>query len=154
MAKRKFYISDEPMPDEADKTAFEAAQWIEVKNVGSVGETGMSTNILSYDTLDTDVADKEKGVSNAGDPEIEVKRVADDPGQIALRDAAKTSYKYGFKIEEDDAPTASYSNTIHYNRGLVSGPRRPNGRREDFVLEVFTLGLVQREVVVDPVEEV
>lgn len=32
----------------------------------------------------------------------------------------------------------------------MSGPTRPNGQNEDFDLEVFTLGLVQEEIVVNP----
>lgn len=32
----------------------------------------------------------------------------------------------------------------------MSGPIRPNGRNEDFILARFTLGLMQREIVVDP----
>ena len=32
-------------------------------------------------------------------------------------------------------------------RGLVTGPKRPNGRNEDFNLEVYTLGLTQYEII-------
>ena len=40
--------------------------------------------------------------------------------------------------------------TVRYNRGLVTGPTIPLGRTEDFDLEVFTLGLQQRQLTVDP----
>ena len=73
-----------------------------------------------------------------------------DAGQIALRAAALTDYRYAFKFTDDDKPASDYTDTVHYNRGIVNGPVRPNGRNEDFILERFTLGLVQREVVVDP----
>src|SRR5690606_27926337 len=92
----------------------------------------------------------QKGISNAGDPPIEVARNPTDLGQIALRAAAATKFNYAFKIEDNDAPSSSYTNSIYYNRGVVTGPTRPNGRNEDFILEVFTLGLNQREIVVDP----
>ena len=41
--------------------------------------------------------------------------------------------------------------TIRYNRGLIVGPREPNGRNEDFELEIFTAGLVQKQIKTKPV---
>lgn len=155
-AGRKLYIAGATSvpvakPDVLDLAAFEAiASWIEVGNVGSIGQTGTDTNMVSYDELSTDVTQKQKGISNAGDPEIEVARNPTDVGQIALRAAAATRYNYAFKIEDADAPEAGWSNTIYYNRGVVSGPFRPNGRNEDFILETFRLGLNQKEIVADP----
>jgi hypothetical protein len=147
---RKVYICETPQPSDLDQTGYEALTWVQVGNVGSVGETGTNTNVVSYDELDTDVTQKGKGMSNAGDPVIECARNPTDDGQIALRAAALTDYRYAFKFTDDDKPAADYTDTVHYNRGIVSGPIRPNGRNEDFILERFTLGLVQREIVVDP----
>lgn len=149
-AGAKFYICATAQPTDINQTAYEALTWVQVENVGSVGEMGTSTNVLSYDTQDTDVSQKQKGISNAGDPDIEVARVAAATGQIAMRTAAATNLIYAFKYEIIDAPTAGWSNSIFYNRGIVTGPKRPHGRNEDFDLEVFTLGLVQKEIVVDP----
>lgn len=123
--------------------------YVDIGGMGAMGEIGTSTSILTYDTWDTDVVDKGKGMSNAGDPTIEVARIADDPGQIALRAAALTNHKYAFRITRDDAPAGGGTPTMIYLRGLVTGPTRPMGRNESFDLEVFTLGLVQREIVVD-----
>lgn len=156
---RKFYIavdgaeSNVPLacPNDMDRTAFEAiTHWRQVGSVGSIGESGMSTNIVSYDTLDTDVTQKAKGISDAGSPTVEVARVPTDGGQIAMRAAAATNFNYAFRVEDADAPSAGYTNSVYYNRGMVAGPTRPGGRNEDFILEVFTLALNQREVVVDP----
>ena len=139
-------------PQQSDLTAATAAalQWIEIKSVGSVGETGVSTNLLTYNTWDTTVTQKAKGITDAGSPVIEVARIPTDPGQIALRNAAKTNVNYAFKMMANDQPTANGTPTTIYNRGLVTGPRRSNGRNEDFDLEMFTLGLNQVEIVVDP----
>lgn len=111
---------------------------MQVKKVGSVGERGMTTNIVTYDTWDTAVALKGKGISNAGDPEVEVARVLDDPGQVAMRAAGLPSVTdaYAFKVERP-------SGEIEYLRGLVTGPRTPGGRNEDFVLHVYSLALNQ-----------
>jgi hypothetical protein len=156
----KFYIAVDDVTGEAlpqttdlDALGFEALTWLEVKAVGSVGETGTQTNIVSYDTLGTDVTLKGKGISNGGDPEIECARIPNDPGQIEMRRAASTRASYAFKYEQDDAVSAgsnSGNGTTFYNRGLITGPRHPNGRNEDFVLEIYQLGLNQKEVVVEP----
>ncbi|GAA2867473.1 hypothetical protein GGQ99_001288 [Aminobacter niigataensis] len=147
---RKVYICATPQPIDLNQAAYEALTWIEVSNVGAVGEAGTNTNIVSYDELSTDVTQKGKGIANAGDPTIECARNPTDPGQLALRAAAKTNFNYAVKFEDKDAPTANHTNSVYYNRGLVTGPTRPNGRNEDFILEVFTLALNQREIVVDP----
>ena len=157
---RKFYIAvttasgstPEEQPTPLAKSGFEALDWTEVKDVGNIGQTGTDTNVVGYDTLATDVTQKNKGISNAGDPEIECARLPTDPGQIAMRAAAQTKYNYAFKTEDADAPQAGWSNTIYYDRGIVTGPFRPNGRNEDFILEVFRLGLNQKQIVVDPVD--
>ena len=139
-----------PQPSVLNQGQYEALNWTEVGNVGSVGESGMNENIVSYDELSTDVTQKQKGIANAGDPVIECARNPTDGGQIAMRAAAATRMIYAFKIEDADAPSVGYTNTIYYNRGVVAGPTRPNGRNEDFILENYTLGLVQREIVVNP----
>lgn len=139
-----------PKPTELSQAEYSALVWLQIKKVGSMDAIGTDTNVLSYDTWDQDVTDKGKGMSNAGDPTVELSRQADDAGQVALRAAAKTKYKYAFKVERQDAPDATYSNTIIYNRGIVMGPTRPQGRNEDFDLEVFKLGFVQLEIIVDP----
>lgn len=148
---RKAYVCTTPQPVDLTQSQYEALTWIEVSNVGNIGESGTQTNLPTYDELATDVTQKGKGISNAGDPTIECARNPTDPGQQALRAMAKTNFNYAFKFEDKDAPDANHTNSVYYNRGLVTGPTRPNGRNEDFILEVFTLALNQREIVVDPV---
>ena len=147
---RKVFICTTPQPTNLDQSQYAGLTWVEVSNVGSIGEAGTNTNIVSYDELATEVTQKQKGISNAGDPTIECARNPTDPGQVALRAAGKSKSLYALKFEDNDAPDGNSTNTIYYNRGLVTGPTRPNGRNEDFILEVFTLGLVQTEIVVDP----
>lgn len=151
-AGSKLFVCATAQQADLDATAMAALTWVQVKGVGSHGEVGSSTNILTYDTWDTDVMQKAKGMTDAGSPEIELARIPDDPGQVILRTAAKTNLNYAFKIERNDKPSADpdATPTIIYNRGLISGPRRPMGRNEDFDLEVYTLGLQQREIIVDP----
>jgi len=157
-AGAKFYIAvdtdGDAAPQATDLTSSEYAglTWLEVKAVGSVGETGTNTNIVTYDTLGTDVTLKSKGISNAGDPEIEVARLPADPGQIQMRVAAASRNAFAYKYEQDDQITADTGNgTTYFNRGIITGPRHPNGRNEDFVLEMYQLGLNQKEIVVEAV---
>lgn len=155
MKGAKFYIAivtgttPDDAPSDLNQSAYEALSWLQVNGVGSVGEMGTTDNIINYDTLDETVTQKQKGIANAGDPPIEVRRIPDDNGQIAMRTAAATNDYYAFKLEYADMESGGSTNTIVYNRGLVSGPMHPNGRNEDFILERYTLGLVQTEIVVN-----
>lgn len=133
------------LPQNADLTAteFAALTFVQVKKVGSIGERGINTNVVQYDTLDTLVALKGKGITNAGDPQIEVAEDLTDPGQVAMRAAGAPDVPdtYAFKIERADG-------SIEYLRGLVTGPNVPGGRNEDFILNTYTLGLNQVPVVI------
>lgn len=148
-ASGKLYICSTAQPNVLAKTDFEALTWVEVGGVGSVGEMGNQTNVLSYDTWGDAVVQKAKGMTNAGDVDIEVARDASDAGQDVLRSIAGNPDKYAIKIVYDDGSNGN-TGTVVYNRGLVLGPRRPNGRNEDFILEIFTVAMVQEEVVVEP----
>lgn len=152
-AGSKLFVCATPQPTDLDASGFAGLTYVLVGGVGNVGETGDNTNILSYDTWDDEVIQKAKGLTDAGSPEIEVARDPSDAGQDILRAAARTNFYYAFKIVGTDLPDGNVSSTptIRYNRGLVAGPREPNGRNEDFDLEVFTLGLVQKQIKVDPV---
>ena len=140
-------ISDAAQNSELDLAGFQALDpnWTKLKGVGSIGETGTNTNIVTYDTLEEAVQSKGKGISNAGDPQIECRRISGDAGQQAFRAAGDPSVTdaYAFRITHQDG-------TIEYQRGLVTGPVRPGGRNEDFELEQYTLALVQAEVVDNP----
>lgn len=147
---RKFSICTTPQPADLDQAGFEALTWVEVGHVGSIGEIGLSSNIVNYDELGTEVTQKQKAVANAGDPQIEVARNPTDPGQIALRTAGATKFNYAFKFEDADAPSTGESNTIYYSRGVISGPMIPGGKVQDFILERYTLGLNQPIITVNP----
>jgi hypothetical protein len=131
--------------DDLDESGFAALSYVKVSGVGSVGEYGISTNTLTYDTWDSLVSQKAKGITNAGDPAVEVARSHDDAGQVALRAAGLPNVydNYAFKVTKQDG-------SVDYLRGLVAGPTKPNGRNEDFDLEMFTLMLNQVPVTVDP----
>ncbi|HAL22592.1 MAG TPA: hypothetical protein DCP40_07680 [Stenotrophomonas sp.] len=142
-AGSKLFICVLPQNEDLTATGFAALTFVQVKKVGSIGERGINTNVVQYDTLDTLVALKGKGITNAGDPQIEVAEDLADPGQVAMRAAGAPDVPdtYAFKIERADG-------SIEYLRGLVTGPNVPGGRNEDFILNTYTLGLNQVPVVV------
>lgn len=122
-------------------SAFQAlTDWIQLPNVGSIGETGINQNAVNYPTWDRRVLQKGKGQANAGDPEVECLDVASD-GMTAFIAAGDPNNQnnYAFRIVWDDG-------TVEYNRGLVMGPRKPKGGNEEFKRVVFTLALQQQDV--------
>lgn len=137
-AGRTISISTTVQNSDLNLAGFQGLSYTTASNVGSIGPYGISTNVISYDTLDTLVTRKAKGITNAGDPEIEAARVSDDPGQIAFSAAGAPGVfdNYAFKVTNQDG-------SVDYLRGLVMGPNRPNGRNEDFDLVVWTIGLNQ-----------
>lgn len=147
----KFYVCPTPQNTNLTEDDYNSLEWVLVSGLGNLGETGKSTNVLTYNTWETEVSDKAKGITDAGSPTVEVARDPNDKGQQVLRDAGAVgnNNKYAFKIQRADGPLGG-TGTIQYNRGIVTGPTRPNGQNEDFDLEIFTLGLVQEEIVVNP----
>ncbi|PJL44750.1 hypothetical protein [Stenotrophomonas maltophilia] len=139
----KLHICVTPQNEDLTVAEFAALTYVQVKKVGSIGERGINTNIVSYDTLDTLVALKGKGITNAGDPQVEVAEDLTDPGQVALRAAGAPNVPdaYAFKVERADG-------SIEFLRGLVAGPNVTGGRNEDFVLNTFTLALNQAPITV------
>lgn len=136
----KVAICTTPQNTVLSLTDFEALDYVDIGKVGQLGERGANTNILTYDTWDTDVALKGKGITNAGDPVLEVAYDPEDPGQIAVRTAAlDKSGNYAFEVTRQDG-------SKQYLRGLVTGPTEPGGRNEDFVIHNFTLALNQLPV--------
>lgn len=150
-AASKWYVCPTPQNTILTEADYNGLEWIQIRGIGNVGETGKSTNILSYNTWDTDVIDKAKGLTDAGSPTFEVARDPSDPGQDILREAGSVgnNNKYAFKEVRADGPIGG-TGTTFFNRGVVGGPTRPNGQNEDFDLEVYTLGFVQEEIVVEP----
>ena len=150
-AASKWYVCATPQNSNLTEADYASLNWTLISKVGSVGETGKSTNVLTYNTWDTEVADKAKGITDAGSPVMEVARDPDDAGQEILRQAGAVgnNNKYAFKEVRADGPLGG-TGTIFYNRGIVGGPTRPNGQNEDFDVEQFIIGFVQEEIIVKP----
>lgn len=116
-AGSKLYTCATPKNADLTETEFANLTFVQVKKVGSIGERGINTNIVRYDTLDTLVALKGKGITNAGDTQVEVAEDLTDPGQVALRAAGAPGVpdSYAFKIERADG-------SLEFLRGLCHRP--------------------------------
>jgi hypothetical protein len=153
LAGTKVSISTAPVTLPLNATEFGALTFTPIGSVGNLGDYGSPANLINYNTLDTEVMSKAKGVEDAGELSIEVARIFDDPGQIALRAAAATKFYYAIKIEYADAPSEDWSNTIMYAVGPVTGPQLLGGGTDDFIRESYSVGFTdQRPIFVAPVE--
>ena len=146
-ARRVFFCTT-AQPTDLNQAAFEALTYVEVSNVVTVGATGANSNVVSQDYWGTDVTQKQVGVTNAGDPELEVGRDLSDVGQNAMRLVGNDGNNYAFKFE-DPLLAGETTPVTYYNRGMVLGPVTNNGAVEDWSNHVFTLALNQLQVVVD-----
>ena len=149
-ANGAFYFCKTPQPKDLTREQFETLEWIKVEEVGKLPESGSSTNIIKYDTIDTTVTQKAKGVTDAGGGSLEVAYNADAPGQKALREVAGNNYNYATKRELNDAPDEKHTNSVFYNRGLIAGPIRSGGGVDDFLTDTYTIANNQLEIVVPP----
>lgn len=150
-AASKWYVCPDPQNTKLTREDYEGLDWVEIRGIGNVGETGKTTNMLTYNTWADDTVQKAKGMTDAGSPTVEVARYVNDAGQKILRAAGAVgnNNNYAFKQVRADGEVGG-TGTVFYNRGLVAGPSRPNGSNEDFDLEVFTLGFQQEEIIVEP----
>ena len=140
----KFFIGNKPQNADLDLAAFKAipdSDWTPVAKVGSIPERGINTNLLSYDTVNTLVSKKAKGITDAGDGTLEVARTKSDLGQQKLNAAGKPDNfnSYPIKYIKQDG-------VVEYGRCVIAGPNYPGGRNEDFDLANYALGFQQTAV--------
>ena len=144
---RRFFYCATAQPDDLTQAEYEALTFVEVGQVVTVGETGAAANVVSQDYWGTEVTQKRTGIINAGDPTVEVGEDLTDAGQNGMRTVANDGNFYAFKIE-NPLLAGQTTPTTYFNRGLVLGPVTNNGAVEDWSNHVFTLGLVQEQIIV------
>lgn len=146
----KLYICATPQSADLLQAGYEALTWVEISNVVTLPDFGVSDNIVTQDYINTTVSQKRKGFSNASDTEVMVGQLDGDAGQEALAAASLTAFNYALKLEQDDAPDAATTNTIRYSRGVIGGRNFTGGGGEDFDNETYAIGLNQAPIVVAP----
>lgn len=140
----KFYISTTEQDTDLDESGFAALTYTEVPNLGNHGDTGVTQNLVTYNTWGRVVVCKAKGQATAQDFTNEFLDVA-SAGMTALVAAADptNTASYAYKTEWADG-------SIEYNRGPATGPAYLKGGNEDFKRVQFTIGANQVPVRVAP----
>jgi len=125
---------------DVDQASLEDATFVEVLGVENLGEFGDEHEIVTFLALGDGRTRKMKGTADAGTLELVVGRDGSDPGQVALRAAAKTKSRYAFKVTLDDQVTAATGNpTTFYFAALVGSARNSIGSANDVVKTTFPL---------------
>ncbi|WP_414461822.1 iron ABC transporter substrate-binding protein [Hyphomicrobium sp. DY-1] len=128
--------------DAAALALFEAiADWVEVEEVEDLGEHGDTAEEITFTSVSDARTRKQKGARNAGTKTIVVGVDPLDEGQVALADAQATDFNYAFKIVRNDARSASYTNTVEYFIGLVTGEAVNQGAQNNIVRQTFPISI-------------
>lgn len=146
----KFYISSAVAADSIDTdTEFAALTWVEVGEVSSVGEIGDVANLIEASSLADNRVRRLPGRQDAGQLPVTVNFKASDTGQIACRTAADNpSFQYGFKLELNDKPDASDTNSTVYFLGKVTSARLTGIQVDGVVQQVFNIPVNSKPIMV------
>ncbi len=131
---------------------FEALTWVPIGEVEDGGEIGDQSSDVSFQSLGDGRVRHLKGARDAGTVSLVVGDDPLDAGQIALRAAEQTKFLYNFKVEYEDAPTADYSNSVDYFRGLVMSARKQVGQGDNVLRRTFAIGINTDILTVEPAD--
>jgi hypothetical protein len=145
----KLYICATPQAADLNQSGYEGLTWVEIGNIVTLPDFGVSDNMVTQDYINTDVSQRQKGFRQASETELVVGRDYEDAGQDAIRTAAATRNNYALKLESSDG-SATLTPTTRYSRGVIGGPNFTGGGGEDFDNETFQIGLNQAPITVDP----
>lgn len=88
---------------------FSSQTWTEITKWTQMGDFGDTNNVVSLQVIGEGRDKDQKGTANAGDMQNVFAAVDSDPGQIALRAAAKVKANYAVRIDMNDAPSVGAS---------------------------------------------
>lgn len=147
----RIYISGSAVASTVDTLAeFEAITvWTEIGMVENLGEYGDESQAVTGAVIGDSRTRKAKGARDAGTVPITVFHDPLDAGQAAMEAAEGTNDNYAFKVVIPDSPTASYSDTIEYFRGLVMSKRKNIGTNDNIVRKTYNVG-INSEIFSDP----
>ncbi len=148
----RFYIGGNSVTStEMDTLAeFEAVTvWTEVGLIEDLGELGDEASAVTGAAIGDGRIRKAKGARDAGTMTIVTFHDPVDAGQEAMVAAEGTNNNYPFKLVLPDSPSAAYSDTIQYFRGLVMSKRMQLGTNDNIMRRTFLLG-VNSEIFENP----
>lgn len=121
--------------------AIDEQDWVELGEVENLGEFGDQSQEITFESIGDSRTRRSKGSRDAGVMQIVVGADPQDPGQLAFEEAERTEFEYAIRIEENDAPTPDYSNSVSYFRGLVMSRRKNIGTNNNIVRRTFNVAI-------------
>ena len=119
------------VPDDADITLTEfttGVTFVDIKNWQTMGSHGDSRTLITENLISRARDYKMGGTTNGGSMQNNFAIVRDDPGQIAVRTAAKTNFNYPVRITYNDAPPGVGSTpTVEYFYALIQSATEAGG---------------------------
>lgn len=123
------------------ETEFLADTYVEIGEIESMGDFGDESNPVNFASLNDERMRKLKGTRDAGTLALVCGRDPLDTGQLALDAAEETDYEYNFKVEYDDAPSALYTPSLEFFRGLVMGRRTNVGNNDNVTRKNYNIAI-------------
>lgn len=147
----RVYIGPAVTSTSADTLAeFEAISgWTEIGLIESVGEFGDMSSDVTFAAIGDGRMRHTKGARDAGTMTLTCGHDPIDAGQLALEVAEATSDRYAFRVVLPDSPSASYSDSQYYFRGLVRSKRKNIGSNDNVVRNTYEIG-IDSEIFSDP----
>jgi hypothetical protein len=84
---------------------FDGMSWVEIGWLESIGEFGDESAEITFDAIGEGRTQKLKGIRNAGNMDLVMGVVDDDPGQIALLAAEAQPDDFAFRVVMNNAPS-------------------------------------------------
>ena len=84
---------------------FAGQSWVEINWLETIGEFGDESSEITFDAIGENRTQKLKGVRNAGNMDLVMGIVEDDPGQLALLSAEESANDFAFKVVFNNAPS-------------------------------------------------
>lgn len=150
VAKSKIYIgSTLPASSVGD---YDLDTFVQVKEVEDLGEFGDTFEEVTFLSIEDGRTRKLKGTADAGTIELIVGRDPLDPGQSALRIAAKSDHAYNFRVVLNDSPGPGGSPTEFFFRAMVASSKNQLGGANDIAKQAFTLSITTEILEIPAVE--
>lgn len=125
-------------PDQATYEAMTWTQFVEVEDLGTVGDAAAD---VTFESMDDGRTRHFPGPFDAGTSNVVVGFVQDDPAQVATSTAFSGRLLTAFKIEMTDRPDTSHTNTIKYFGARVLSFSSNIGNARNVVRRNMTLGI-------------
>lgn len=145
-----FGISTTPIIPSLDLAAFELLTYelSTGKGVVTAPSFNVSQNILTQNTLDTEIAEKQVGVASGEDSEIVMSHnAATDSLVAALNDAGRSQNIFGVRYEMNDS--LGTNGTTYFAAAIIGGGGGPvGGGVEDFANLRWAISLTHQYPVI------